>query len=49
MAEHSKLVKMKTVNLGCIGPEGLVIALDDIICLVGANNAGKSTVLRPTS
>jgi putative ATP-dependent endonuclease of the OLD family len=40
------LVRMKIVNIGCIGPEGLVIELDNIVCLVGANNAGKSTVLR---
>lgn len=33
-------------NLGCIGPEGLEIALEDIVCLVGRNNAGKSTAMR---
>jgi putative ATP-dependent endonuclease of the OLD family len=43
---HSKLVKMKILNLGCIGNEGLEIALDSVVCLVGANNSGKSTVLR---
>jgi len=37
---------MRIVNLGCIGPEGVDVALDDIVCLVGANNSGKSTVLR---
>ena len=37
---------MKIVNLGCIGPGGLTIELDNILCLVGANNCGKSTVLR---
>lgn len=37
---------MRVVNLGCIGPEGVDVALDDIVCLVGANNSGKSTVLR---
>ncbi len=46
MAERSKLVKMRIQNLGCIGPEGLEISLDNIICIVGANNSGKSTVLR---
>lgn len=37
---------MSIKNLGCIGGEGLEIALDEIVCIVGANNAGKSTVLR---
>jgi ABC-type branched-subunit amino acid transport system ATPase component len=37
---------MKVSNLGCVGPEGLTFALDDILCLVGPNNTGKSTVLR---
>lgn len=46
MPERSKLVKMRIVNLGCVGLDGLEIALDDIICIVGANNCGKSTVLR---
>lgn len=46
MARRSKLVSMKLRNLGCIGPEGLEVALDEIVCLVGRNNAGKSTVLR---
>jgi putative ATP-dependent endonuclease of the OLD family len=42
----SRLVKMRVVNMGCIGPEGIEVALDQIVCLVGANNSGKSTVLR---
>ena len=46
MPDRSKLVALKIRNLGCIGPEGLEIALDDIVCLVGRNNTGKSTVLR---
>ena len=46
MADRSKLVKMKVVNIGCIGSQGLEIALDNILCLVGPNNCGKSTVLR---
>jgi putative ATP-dependent endonuclease of the OLD family len=45
MAERSKLVRMHITNLGCIGNSGLAVALDDIVCLVGANNTGKSTVL----
>src|SRR5271155_745299 len=43
---RSRLVRMHIVNLSCIGPEGLDIAMDNIVCLVGANNTGKSTVLR---
>lgn len=46
MGQQSRLVKMRITNFGCIGSEGLEIALDDIVCLVGANNSGKSTVLR---
>jgi len=46
MSETSRLTKMRVTNLGCIGPEGCEIALDNILCLVGANNSGKSTFLR---
>lgn len=44
--ERSHLVRMHIKNIGCIGNEGLTVELDDIVCLVGANNAGKTTVLR---
>jgi ABC-type branched-subunit amino acid transport system ATPase component len=37
---------MRVCNLGCIGPEGCEVALDKILCLVGGNNTGKSTILR---
>lgn len=43
---RSKLVQLKIRNIGCIGPEGLEVALDNIVCLVGRNNTGKSTVIR---
>lgn len=46
MATRSKLVRMHIVNVGCIGPEGLTVELDNIVCFVGANNCGKSTILR---
>lgn len=46
MPECSKLLRMKIKNIGCIGPEGLTIELDNILSIVGANNTGKSTVLR---
>jgi predicted ATPase len=46
MPDTSRLVKMRIRNIGCIGPEGCEIDLDSILCLVGANNTGKSTILR---
>lgn len=48
MAEgnRSKLLRMTVRNIGCIGNEGLEIELDNVVCLVGKNNAGKSTILR---
>ncbi|MGA7161993.1 MAG: AAA family ATPase [Bacteroidota bacterium] len=46
MQDRSRLIKMRIQNIGCIGPNGLTIDIDNILCLVGANNSGKSTVLR---
>lgn len=46
MVNRSKLLKLAVKNVGCIGPEGVQVALDDVVCLVGKNNAGKSTILR---
>lgn len=46
MAERSHLVRMHVKNIGCIGNDGLTVELDEIVCLVGSNNAGKTTVLR---
>jgi putative ATP-dependent endonuclease of OLD family len=46
VAEISRLVQMHIKNIGCIGIDGLTIQLDNIVCLVGANNSGKTTVLR---
>lgn len=43
---RSKLVRITVRNIGCIGNDGVEIALDNVVCLVGKNNAGKSTVLR---
>lgn len=43
---RSKLLEITIKNLGCIGNEGLTVSLDNILCLVGNNNTGKSTVLR---
>lgn len=48
MAEvnRSKLMRIAVRNIGCIGNDGVEIELDNVVCLVGKNNAGKSTVLR---
>lgn len=46
MNQLSKLLRMNIHNIGCIGNEGVEVALDDIVCLVGRNNAGKSNVLK---
>lgn len=45
-ANRSKLVRISVRNIGCIGDDGVTIELDDVVCLVGKNNAGKSTILR---
>ncbi len=45
-ANRSKLIRISVRNIGCIGNEGVDIELDNIVCLVGKNNAGKSTILR---
>ncbi len=42
----SKLRKLIIQNFGCIGASPVIVELDDIVVLVGANNAGKSTILR---
>lgn len=44
--KRSKLLKLSVENIGCIGTEEVEVALDDVVCLVGKNNAGKSTILR---
>lgn len=46
MCDRSKLLSITIRNLGCIGPQGVTVQLDDIVCLVGRNNTGKSTILR---
>jgi putative ATP-dependent endonuclease of the OLD family len=41
-----KISKLVIKNFGCIGPQGISVDIDKIVILVGANNAGKSTILR---
>ncbi len=41
-----RLHKLTVSNFRCIGPTPVVIELDDIVVLVGPNNAGKSSILR---
>lgn len=43
---RSKLLSIYFKNIGCIGPEGVQVKLDDILFLVGPNNSGKTTILR---
>jgi len=43
---RSKLVRISVRNIGCIGNDPVDISLDNVVCLVGRNNAGKSTILR---
>lgn len=45
-ANRSKLIRITVRNIGCIGDDGVEIGLDNVVCLVGKNNAGKSTILR---
>jgi predicted ATP-dependent endonuclease of OLD family len=45
-SNRSKLLWIEISNLGCIGEKALRISLDKILCLVGENNSGKSTILR---
>lgn len=41
-----RLKKLIVKNFRCIGPKGVEIDLDDIVVLVGANNVGKSSILK---
>ncbi|MGO0789172.1 AAA family ATPase [Herbaspirillum seropedicae] len=43
---RSKIVRITVRNIGCVGDEGISIELNNVVCLVGKNNAGKSTILR---
>lgn len=41
-----RLIKLIVKNFRCIGPHPVTIDLDDIVVLVGANNVGKSSILK---
>lgn len=41
-----RLKKLIVKNFRCIGSKGVEIDLDDIVVLVGANNVGKSSILK---
>jgi putative ATP-dependent endonuclease of OLD family len=43
---HAKVKRLIIKNFRCIGKQPVSIDLDDIVVLVGPNNAGKSTILR---
>ena len=45
-ATASRLRKLIIQNFGCIGNSPVAVELDEIVVLVGPNNAGKSTILR---
>lgn len=45
-SNRSKLLSLTVRNIGCIGEKPVKISLDRVVCLVGKNNAGKTTVLR---
>lgn len=46
MSQVPNIKKLKIKNFGCIGNEQLEIDIDNIVVLVGPNNAGKSTILK---
>lgn len=45
-APRARLHQLTISNFRCIGAKPVTIELDDIVVLVGPNNAGKSSVLR---
>lgn len=46
MNQVPRIKKLKIKNFGCIGSEAVELDIDNIVVLVGPNNAGKSTILR---
>ena len=46
LGPRPRLVKLVVKNFRCIGANPVTIELDDIVVLVGPNNAGKSSLLK---
>src|SRR4051812_24678651 len=46
ISERPRLHKLRIQNFRCIGSNPVEIELDDIVILVGPNNAGKSSILK---
>jgi putative ATP-dependent endonuclease of OLD family len=46
MSDVPSISQLIIKNFGCIGNREVAIEIDDIVVLVGPNNAGKSTILR---
>lgn len=46
MVQVPSIKKLKIKNFGCIGAEPVELDIDNIVILVGPNNAGKSTILK---
>lgn len=46
MSDVPSISQLIIKNFGCIGSREVAIEIDDIVVLVGPNNAGKSTILR---
>lgn len=45
-APRARIHKLTISNFRCIGQTPVTIELDEIVVLVGPNNAGKSSILR---
>ncbi|MGT3196504.1 ATP-dependent nuclease [Yersinia enterocolitica] len=46
MNQIPSIKKLKIKNFGCIGSQPVELDIDNIVVLVGPNNAGKSTILK---
>jgi putative ATP-dependent endonuclease of OLD family len=44
--KRDRMVRMTISNFRCIGDKPVTVDLDDIVVLVGPNNAGKSSILK---
>lgn len=46
MSQIPSIKKLIIKNFGCIGSQTVELDIDNIVILVGPNNAGKSTILK---